>query len=483
MTLTEEQLAHWLASGQTAIEDGRYLDAARAFSQVHQALPGVGAVAAMAGQAWRLAGRILEARDVYIDVWRSADRNDIPALHDLGTTLLALGAPDEARACFTLVAAARPADPAAWSALASATRAAGDPQAAWPLVKRALAARPNEPAFLLTAAQIRHALGDLDGATSWLDRAAQARPDHAPTRLQHAFTSLLRGVSADGWALFEARQRPAPLANTRDWQGESLTGARIVAVAEQGLGDQFHFVRYVPLLRAYGASEVTIACEAPVVPLLRASGYHAVELSAVPEAEWSVPMLSLPHRLRMGADMLGAAPYLRGEGEAPANVNAVRPRRRLGIVWKGNPEFAATALRDFDVSQLAALTATPEIEWISLQYGEPVPTDCTHITPMPAVRDWLETARLIASLDGVVSVDTSVAHLAGAMHVPVYLLVPHAPDWRWGLHGTTTPWYPTMQLIRQPVPRDWAGTVPLLHAALHEACVATPAPRPPHPSR
>ena len=479
MTVTEQQLAHWLAAGQTAMEDGRYLDAARAFGQVQQALPGVGAVAAMAGQAWQLAGRVLEARDAYRAVWQTADHRDVPALHDLGTTLLALGAPDEARACFHLVAAARPADPAAWSALASATRAAGDPPAAWPLVERALALRPNEPSFLLTAAQVRHALGDLSGADALLERAARARPDHATTRLQQAFTSLLRSVSAEGWALFEARQRPAPLPNTRDWQAESLVGARIVVIAEQGLGDQFHFLRYVPLLSARGAAEVTIACAAPVVPLLRASGYRAVAPDAVPEAEWSVPMLSLPHRLDMGADTLGTAPYLRSDCDASVSPTGVRPRRRLGIVWKGNPEFAATVLRDFDVSQLAALTDTPDIEWISLQYGEPVPADCAHIAPMPAVGDWLETARLIASLDGVVTVDTSVAHLAGAMHVPVYLLVPHAPDWRWGLHGSTTPWYHTMQLIRQPAPRDWAGTVPRLRAAL----AATPAPLPPHPSR
>ncbi len=468
MTVTEQQLAEWLGAGQAAIDSGRYVDAAMAFSRVQQALPGFAAIAGMAGQAWQLAGNIVEARLAYREVFAHTDRADIPALYDLGATLLALGAPDEARSCFELVATARGDDPAVWSALASATRAAGDPVRAWPLVERALSVRPDDPGFLLTAGQIRHALGDLDGASTWLERAAARRPQHAVTTMQQAFTSLLHGANAEGWRLFEARRRPAPLPGTRDWHGESLENSRIVVLAEQGLGDQFHFIRFVRRLQAYRPREVLVAGAEATLALFRASGFPAVSLQTVPEAEWSVPLLSLPFRLGLHDQTDADSPYL--TTAAPARPVTVahdgRARRRLGLVWKGNPEFAATVLRDLDDALLRSLTDVRDVDWVSLQYGVPVPPDCPHVEPMPATGDWLDTARLLDTLDGVVTVDTSVAHLAGAMHKRVYLLVPYSPDWRWGLGSDRTPWYPTMVLVRQPTPRDWEGTIPLLHRAL-----------------
>lgn len=463
MTLSEQQLSQWLGEGQQALEAGQFLDAAQAFTRLCDALPGVPALASMAGNAWQLAGRTVRARRAFIDAWRQFDRTDIPGLHELGSSLLALGAPDEARDCFTLVARARPRDPAALSALASATRAAGDPAAAWPLIEQALSLSPKNAAFLLTAGQIRHSQGQLDDAAQWLSRAATIRPDHAPTKLQQGFTSLLRAISSEGWALFESRALPAVPPGTRDWRGESLDGQSIVVIADQGVGDQFHFVRYVAPLRDRGASRVLLSCAPATVSLFRASGIEAFANGEAPATDWSVPLLSLPHRLGVNGDYaFDAVPYLRVETDAArANDAALQPASlpRVGLVWKGNPEFLSTTLRDFDVSLLPQLTDIPCVTWHSLQYGEAIPAACPRLHPVALTGDWAHTAQILTTLDAVVSVDTSVVHLAGAMGIRAYLLLPYSPDWRWGLHGELTPWYPTVTLVRQPAPRDWHGAV------------------------
>lgn len=469
MSVTEEELAHWLTIGQAAMETARYEDAARAFQVAHAALPTTPTLASMTGHAWRLAGRTLDARRAYQAAARHTAPSDIPTLYELGGLLLELGAPFEARACFDQVRSARPQDPAVWSALASATRACGDPFAAWPLVERALTARPSDPTFLLTAGQIRHALGDLEGAAHWLARAAAERPGHAPTEVQRAFTVLLSGAADDGWARFESRRRPAALPGTREWHGEPLDGAPILVVAEQGLGDQFHFVRYLPRLRTRGASRVVLVCPSPAVGLFRRSGIDAVPHgAALPPAAWSVPLLSLPHRLRVGVDVAAESiPYLHASPTPAASTPASDRPRRLGVVWQGNPEFGATVLRDLDDAMLQTLTAFNAVDWISLQFGVPIPPSCAaNIAPMPPVRDWADTADLLATLDGVVTVDTSVAHLAGAMGLPAWVLLPFSPDWRWGLGTDTTAWYPSLRLVRQPTPCDWRGAIARLHAML-----------------
>ncbi len=468
-TLTESEIVECLTDGERALEEGRHREAALAFSRARDATPGVTAIALMAANAWRLAERVLEEREALLVALSMADRTDVASLYELGTALLRVGAPMEARTCFEVAVQRHPQDAAAWSALASASRAAGDPTAAWTYVQKALALRSDEPSIMLTAGQVRHALGDLDEATGWLNRAATRRPGHATTELQRAFTSLLRGANTDGWEWFEARRRPAIPTGTREWRGEALAGDSILVLGEQGIGDQFHFARYIPRLYALGASRVVLTCHRSTVALFVASGFDAVALDdAPPTTTWAVPLLSLPHRLNAGADVAAdTVPYLR-DPHAPASPTpSTASRKRLGLVWKGNPEFAATVLRDLDEQFLSSLTTIPDVDWISLQYGQDIPPDCTSaIAPMPPVRDWAETASLLAQLDGVVTVDTSLAHLAGAMGLPAWVLLPHAPDWRWGLMAETTPWYPSVHLVRQPAPHDWHGAIQRLRAML-----------------
>ncbi len=476
MTYRPSDIEAWLVAGQTALDAGRYVDAAAAFTRVQDAVPGEITAALMVANAWRLAGNTVAVRHALLSVFHhrndatsgppSIQGADVTAIYELGAALLDAGAPAEARQLFELVVRTRPKDPAALGALAAATRAGGDPQRAWPLVQRAMAIAPKQPALLLTAAQIRHALGDLTRARYWLDRAESVRPAHGPTRLQRALTSLMHGPSAAGWADFEHRGLPTPpTTGAAAWHGEPLEGRSILVTAEQGQGDNFQFVRYAAELSRRGATRVVVECHASAWSLFVASGFDAVPKGEAPTTDLYVPMLSLPHWLGTGADVARErVPYL--HTGADATPRSASGRRRIGVVWQGNPAFLATTLRDFDVSLLPKLFDVADVEWVSLQYGATEATKHDRLSTPELSVNWLDTALLMAQINALVSVDTGIAHLAGAMGIPTFVLLPFTPDWRWGLSATTTPWYPSVQLIRQRTPGDWQGVIDDLARAL-----------------
>jgi tetratricopeptide (TPR) repeat protein len=466
-------LEAWLVAGQAALDAGQYADAAAAFRRVQDAVPGEIAVALMVADAWRLGGDTVARRHALLAVFHhvtaspsgaaSVDGADVTAIYDLGAALLDAGAPLEALSLFERVVRQRPRDPAALGALAAATRAGGDPQRAWPIVQRAMAMAPKMPALLLTAAQIRHALGDLTRARYWLDRAEALRPAHGPTRMQRALTSLLGGPSTEGWADFEHRGLPTPpTTGAAPWRGESLNEQSILVTMEQGHGDSFQFVRFVDDLVALGADRVVVECHPSARSLLVASGFDVAVRGEVPVTDWYVPILSLPHWLGTGAEVAsGRIPYLHTGTPAATRTTAgtAAPVRRIGVVWQGNPAFPATTLRDFDRTLLPQLLDIPAVDWVSLQYGATDVTTSDRITTPTLSPIWIDTALLLNELDALVSVDTGIAHLAGAMGIPTFVLLPFSPDWRWGLGVDTSPWYPSMRLIRQRAPRAWGSVV------------------------
>ena len=463
------QLATWLTAGQEALEAERFRDAATAFAQAARALPTEWSLHQMTANAWRLAGEIVRAREQLQVAFAEARPTEVEGLFALGSALLDSGAPTEARQCFDQVVVQRPRDPAALAALASARRADGDPEGAWPLIPRALTLAHKMPALFLTAAQIRHALGDTAGARQWLAKAEKIRPGHHLQQVQLAFSHLIEGASAPGWAAFEARGLPALPEGARDWHGEPLEGQTIAVVMEQGLGDLFHFVRYVRRLEARGPARVIVECPASTVSLLVASGFDAVPVGQLPPTDWAVPLLSLPMRLGSDADTASdIVPYLH-TGDAPHAPRAYAPRHdppRIGVVYQGNPAFLSTVLRDLDAAALGALLALPQVRWVWLQYGVAPQAAAGAIEQPVLTGDWLDTARLLESLDAVVTVDTAVAHLAGATGLPVFVLVPFAPDWRWGLGREDCAWYPTARVVRQPASRDWAGALAALQTLI-----------------
>ncbi len=458
--MTDADIAALLRDGEAALNAGAFREAAERFGALGQQRPEDLALARSEANAWRLAGDTVSARRALQRARRLASTADVATVYEIGAALLDTGAPDDALACFSRVARERPKDPAALSALAGALRASGDPKGAWPVAQRALGLAPTMPAVLLAAAQIRHALGDLSGALQWLDRAEAVRPNHGPTQMQRGITSLLGGASRAGWQGFEHRGLPVSNTGAKPWFGESLEGASIAVLAEQGIGDQFHFVRFVPRLVARGAARVVVECHPGAVSLFRASGFDAVPKGEAGPTDWYVPMLSLPHRLDTDGDTANEyVPYLKASGEVRTGGSSDGSTRRLGLVLLGNPAFLATSLRDFDVALLPDLLDIEGVEWVWLQYPETAPFSHPRLHTPQLSFNWLDTAQLLASLDGLVSVDTSMAHLGGAMGIPTYVLLPYTPDWRWGLRSRQTPWYPTARLIRQAKPKDWQSVV------------------------
>lgn len=458
-----------LIRGQAALEQGAFDAAQAAFQEAWAALPNDPGVAQLLANTHRLAGDTLASRAVLCTALDRGGWEAPEAAHALGTALLEAGCPVEAVRCFTHVVRARPADPGALGALAAALRASGDAEGAWPVIQRALKLAPRLPALLLTAAQVRHAMGDLSGAQRWLDQCERLRPGHAPTRVQRAYTTLLAGTSAAGWAAYESRPLPDPGTGARPWHGEPLAGASILVTAEQGVGDQFQLARFLPQLRERGPARLLVECHADAVSLFQASGYEAVARGAPPATDWHVPLLSLPHRLGTGADVRAEAiPYLCApeSGEPPPLPPGAPGRWRLGVVWAGNPSFVGGVTRDLPPARLADLAAIPGVEWVVLQHGparEAAPPGW-HQPRLP--RSWEETAQWLQALDGLVTTDTGIAHLAGALGVRTWVLLQHVPDWRWGLQGDRTPWYPSLRLIRQPRAGDWPAVTRMLVLAL-----------------
>ncbi len=327
--------------------------------------------------------------------------------------------------------------------------------------------------FLLTA------LGDTQGAIAACDTAIALAPSFARAYWNRSSAYLLEGDFAHGFADYEERRRD-PLfaadfagANGPEWDGTPLAGRTLLVLAEQGLGDAIQFARFLPAVAARGG-RVILACAPTLIPLLRRLPGLADVVSRdgpPPLHDCFVFQMSLP---RLLGTSLATIPqprfYLTADSARALSLPAQPPgRRRIGLVWAGNPEHHNDARRSIPTRALAPLAELEGIDWVNLQRGARGPElTLMHRLPAPASRitDFADTAALVDTLDLVIAVDTSVAHLAGAMGKPVWILLPHAPDWRWMLHREDTPWYASARLFRQHYAGEWDEVIVRVAAAL-----------------
>jgi hypothetical protein len=305
-------------------------------------------------------------------------------------------------------------------------------------------------------------------------------PQHAKARFNLAYLLLRQGLWEEGWAQFESRDWYAALARRvacPRWQGEPLAGRSVLVGFEAGHGDMLQFGRYCAELKARGAGHVTLLCHPPLKRLLATlAGVDALVGfdENVPPTDCWTPLLSLPYYCGTRLDTIPAAlPYLHAEA---ALVAAWAPRLpatglRVGLVWKGNPRFENDAERSLPhLHMLGPLAAVAGVSFIGLQKGagedESAPWLATALGPQ--IHDFADTAAIVAQLDLLISVDTAVAHLAGALGTPCWLLLPdYLPDWRWLTQRSDTPWYPeAMRLFRQPAGGGWGPVVEEVTAAL-----------------
>ncbi|MGZ3273075.1 MAG: tetratricopeptide repeat protein [Caulobacteraceae bacterium] len=459
----------WESLGETLLALGRAAEALHAYDKSIALQPASPELHSNRGVALRGLGRLdeaLAAQDraltmapAYAEGWSNR-----------GNVLKDLGRLDEALASFDRALAINPRLPAVLVNRANVLRDLGRPPEALAGYDGAIALAPAYPAAHHHRGVLLMDLQRLPEAVAAFDRALALKPGDVEAEAAKAMALLMAGDFARGLPLYERRARIAPEA-TRDhppWLGETAIDGRTVLVwAEQGLGDTLQFCRYIPLLAERGA-RVVLQAQGPLLPLLKSlAGVEALiaQDEAPPGFDLHVPLMSLPLALGTRLETIPApAAYLaadRAEVETWAQRLGLRTRPRIGLVWSGRVEHRNDRHRSLPLARLLA-ALPPDLDYVSLQQ-EVRPSDQETLAAHPQVRhfgaelkDFADTASLVSQMDAVVTVDTSLAHLAGALGKDTRLLLSRiGQDWRWLMGRGDSPWYPSMRLYRQGEDHHW----------------------------
>jgi Flp pilus assembly protein TadD len=428
-------------------------------------------------RAWR-AGRIEAAAEGFARAARLMPGQG-SAHGNLGVALRRLGRTEAAVASYRRALALDPDDAAVLSNLGNALRELGRLGAAEAALRRAVALAPANGSFVYNLALLLRDRRRHEDALTLLERLGAAQPDNADIAWDLALTQLYLGDYARGLAGYEARFRlarnPARELPGRRWTGEDIAGKTLFLQAEQGFGDALQFARFVKLAAGRGA-RIVLECLPELKELFAAlPGVVAVvdKHAALPSYDVWAPMLSLAHLMGVTLDTLPAeVPYLVPPPRSqPSLVPPPGSLVSVGLIWAGK---TTPRDRSWPLEEMLPLLADPRIAFYGLQLG-PRAADLGRLGADRLVRDlgpslasFADTAAAMAQLDLVITIDTSAAHLAGALGRPVWTLLRYVSDWRWRDESATSPWYPTMRLFRQPAPDDFATPVAEMAAALAE---------------
>jgi tetratricopeptide (TPR) repeat protein len=458
----------WHNLGLTLLRQQRAAEAVPALRTAVALAPGQADAHAQLGAGLHAIGRDAEAA-VELRAALALQPSLTPARACLGLALAALGS-TEAEACFREVLREYPDDAAALTNLGNFLREHNRFAEAEFLLRRVVLLRPEQADAHHNLAVVLAAAGTLADAEVSARAALRLDPDHADAQYSLGTTLLSAGRLPEGFAGFEWRWRRRGFAPPRSfeqprWDGGPLAGRTLLLHAEQGLGDVVQMLRFVPAIAAGGR----VVLEVPA-PLRRLAAQLPVPVLAAGEAlpgfDVQCPLPSLPFALRL--TLVPGAPYLRampGDGEKWADRVAALPGARVGLCWAGNPHYQADHRRSIPPELLSVL-AHPEVSFVSLQPGAAPPPGLALHDWTAELSDFADTAALIECLDLVVSVDTAVAHLAGALGKPVWLLDRFDSCWRWLRNRSDSPWYPTLRIIRQERPGDWRSVLATARASL-----------------
>ena len=398
---------------------------------------------------------------------------------NLGALLLQLQRPDEAERALATAFRLAPADEATRLNLGNLRLEQGRLDEAMALYQMVLEAEPNHAAAHLNLGRALKELGRPAEALRHYRQAEALAPQNPTIQWNLGICRLLLGDWQRGWQGFKTRFAADAVGATGidgpAWTGEPLPDGTLLVHAEQGLGDTIQFVRFLAQAKARGVGRLILACQAPLIDLVR--GVAGIDQivprdGPLPPFDAQSPLMSLGAVLQVSAATLPPAPYLAAD---PARVQAWRaklgPGFKVGLVWQGHRLHRNDRNRSLPAASLAPLLTVPDVRWFSLQ-KEP---DARDLSMLPGVvdlaaglTDFAETAAAMTTMDLVVAVDTAVAHLAGALGKPVWLALPHAPDWRWLMGRADSPWYPTARLFRQSERGAWNGPVGAMRAALEK---------------
>ncbi|MEG4114041.1 MULTISPECIES: tetratricopeptide repeat protein [unclassified Microcoleus] len=412
--------------------------------------------------------------------------NLIYSLMELGTILQQQGKLVEALNCYQQAVKLDPNNPEAHNNVGAFFHEQGNAKAAISHYRQALNLKPD---FVEAINNLGHALvdlGDFQEAFSCHSRALELQPDNAIAHLELGLTLLLFGDFQRGFAEYEWRWRTPQLQPRQFkqpvWDGSDLQGKTILLHVEQGFGDSIQFIRYAPILRSRGA-KVMVACYPELMRLFATVPgieYLSVSLEGLPEFDVHAPLMSLPRIVGTSLETVPAnVPYLYPPTECKFALYS-DAQLKVGIVWAGSPQRRKDNQRSCKLSEFIRFLDVSGIAFYSLQKNLSE-SDRTllnqHLVPdlTPHLNDFADTASAISQLDLVISVDTAVAHLAGALGKPVWVLLSFAPDWRWLLDREDNPWYPTARLFRQSQPESWQELFDEVQAALNSFAIANTA--------
>ncbi|MBR0799098.1 glycosyltransferase family protein [Bradyrhizobium jicamae] len=467
--------------GMLHFQRHRLAEALRCLAAALKANPGSPDAMSNLGLALHTAGHYDQAIASYRNALQLAP--DHPEfLYNLGNTYLELGRFTDAVSSYQAALARKPDHAGALVNRGNALLRLNEPLEALSSYDAAQAVMPRHPQILTNRGHTLRRLDQPAKALADLEAALAAAPDFAEAHFEAAMAHLTLGDFDAGWKAYEwrwktrtfARQRrsfPAPL-----WLGDApVAGKTMLLHAEQGFGDTIQFIRYAPLLANLGAS-VICEVQAELQPLLsHLDGISVIAAGeTLPVFDLHCPLLSLPLAFKTEVGSIPASiPYLAAPAARRDHWQTRLPQgRRAGFVWSGSSTHKNDANRSIPLARLARLFETPALHCVSLQTELRGP-DRDVLGDLPSlvhlgdeIGDFADTAAIISLLDVVISVDTAVAHLAGALGKPVMILLPHAADFRWMRDRADTPWYPTARLLRQPAFGDWDSVIDRLRDEL-----------------
>jgi len=402
--------------------------------------------------------------------------DNVDVLIQLGQALTDTAEYDGARAAYQRVLALQPTCAPAADGLGYVFERTHDLEHAAQACREAIKLDPKLALARIHLGTIRQLQGDLASAVECFQQALKLDPNCAEARAFLGVVHLLQGDFAAGWPKYEDRWNTLYGLGCRRkfsqprWRGEPLNGARILLYAEQGLGDTLQFARYIPLVAARGGKVILEI--PPRLYRLLASFPGAEKVISwgqpLPEFEWQCPLLSLPLAFQTDLTTIpGGVPYLQPDTALAEHWKRQLPggTLRVGLAWGGNPEHPYDYWRSVPLAKLAPLTQIEGATFFSLQMGPP----STQVQELGAAlrltdlrneqQDFADTAAIVANLDLVISVDSAMAHLAGALGKPVWILLHKSADWRWLLDREDSQWYPTARLFRQTELGNWDDVV------------------------
>lgn len=469
--------------GNVLVKQGRFEEAIASYQRALALQPNFPEAMSNLGDALTKAGREDEA----IALLRRtvAMKPDFAEAHNnLGSALWKKKLRDEATVCYRRALELSPNYAEAHSNLGGSFMALDRHDDAIACYERAAALKPDLPDAYGNMGVACMRQGHNERALELVRQAVACDPRFADGHWNLALILFLLGRWEEGWREHEWRWRtPVPVSPLRhfsqpQWDGAPLPDRTLLLHAEQGFGDTIQFMRYAPLSRERSqAARVIVEVPPPLVRLLTQSveqgieivGREAWDASALPPFDAHLPLLSQPLALREYPPLRISAPYLRADETSRAAWRDRLPAGfRVGLVWAGKPDHTNDHHRSIAFDRLLPLLRVPDVHFISLQIDTPLPQrEGVMLHDLTAhLADFADTAALIAELDLVISVDTAVAHLAGALGARVWTLLPFAPDWRWGTTSEETPWYPTMRLFRQRQFGDWDEVIARVAAEL-----------------